>query len=82
MCDCHQTGIICPGYIDDAVSFERNASTGALTYGGMLKNGVNGVDVWMVFRHRGSTVSVSKISGRDLEMSRAPITLPFSLILG
>ena len=32
-------------YIDDAVSwFERNASTGALTYGGMLKNGVNGVD--------------------------------------
>ena len=33
------------GYDDDAVSwFERNASTGALTYGGMLKDGVNGVD--------------------------------------
>ena len=32
------------GYIDDAVSwYERNASTGALTYGGMLKNGVDGV---------------------------------------
>ena len=30
---------------DDAVSwYERNASTGALTYGGMLKDGVNGVD--------------------------------------
>ena len=29
-------------YIDDAVSwYERNASTGALTYGGMLKDGVN-----------------------------------------
>ena len=28
--------------------FERNASTGALTYGGMLKNGVNGVDGLMV----------------------------------
>ena len=33
------------GYFDDAVSwFERNASTGALTYGGMLKDGVGGVD--------------------------------------
>ena len=33
------------GGTDDAVSwYERNASTGALTYGGMLKNGVNGVD--------------------------------------
>ena len=32
-------------YTDDAVSwYERNASTGALTYGGMLKDGVNGVD--------------------------------------
>ena len=30
---------------DDAVSwFDRNASTGALTYGGILKDGVNGVD--------------------------------------
>ena len=33
------------GYNDDAVSwYERNASTGALTYGGMLKDGVDGVD--------------------------------------
>ena len=33
------------GYNDDAVSwYERNASTGALTYGGMLKDGVGGVD--------------------------------------
>ena len=33
------------GEVDDAVSwYERNASTGALTYGGMLKYGVNGVD--------------------------------------
>ena len=33
------------GGIDDAVSwYERNASTGALTYGGVLKDGVNGVD--------------------------------------
>ena len=33
------------GYVDDAVSwYERNASTGALTYGGMLKDGVGGVD--------------------------------------
>ena len=33
------------GYFDDAVSwYERNASTGALTYGGMLKDGVVGVD--------------------------------------
>ena len=33
------------GEVDDAVSwYERNASTGALTYGGMLKDGVNGVD--------------------------------------
>ena len=33
------------GQSDDAVSWcERNASTGALTYGGMLKDGVNGVD--------------------------------------
>ena len=31
--------------LDDAVSwYERNASTGALTYGGMLKDGVDGVD--------------------------------------
>ena len=30
---------------DNAVSwYERNASTGALTYGGMFKDGVNGVD--------------------------------------
>ena len=30
---------------DDAVSwYERNASTGALTYGGVLKDGVDGVD--------------------------------------
>ena len=33
------------GASDDAVSwYERNASTGALTYGGMLKDGVGGVD--------------------------------------
>ena len=33
------------GYGEDAVSwFERNASTGALSYRGMLKDGVNGVD--------------------------------------
>ena len=33
------------GINDDAVSwYERNASTGALTYGGMLKDGVDGVD--------------------------------------
>ena len=33
------------GYYDDAVSwYERNASTGALSYGGMLKDGVDGVD--------------------------------------
>jgi len=33
------------GLDDDSVSwFERNASTGALTYGGMLKDGVGGVD--------------------------------------
>jgi len=33
------------GYVDSAVSwYERNASTGALTYGGMLKDGVGGVD--------------------------------------
>ena len=33
------------GSLDDAVSwYERNASTGALTYGGMLKDGVGGVD--------------------------------------
>ena len=33
------------GGADDAVSwYERNASTGALTYGGMLKDGVGGVD--------------------------------------
>ena len=33
------------GYTDDAVSwYDRNASTGALTYGGVLQNGVNGVD--------------------------------------
>ena len=30
---------------DNAVSwYERNASTGALSYGGVLKSGVNGVD--------------------------------------
>ena len=34
--------------VANAVSwFERNASTGALTYGGMLKDGVNGGTVWM-----------------------------------
>ena len=33
------------GQSDDAMSwYERNASTGALTYGGMLKDGVDGVD--------------------------------------
>ena len=33
------------GNIDDAVSwYERNASTGALTYVGVLKDGANGVD--------------------------------------
>ena len=33
------------GNSDDAVSwYERNASTGALSYGGVLKDGVNGVD--------------------------------------
>ena len=33
------------GTVDDAVSwYDRNASTGALTYGGMLKDGVDGVD--------------------------------------
>ena len=33
------------GQSDDAVSWcERNATTGALTYGGMLKDGVDGVD--------------------------------------
>ena len=33
------------GYIDDAVSwYERNATTGALTYRGMLKDGAGGVD--------------------------------------
>ena len=33
------------GLDDDAVSwYERNTSTGALSYGGMLKDGVNGVD--------------------------------------
>ena len=33
------------GYNEDAVSwYERNASTGALTYGGFLKDGVGGVD--------------------------------------
>ena len=33
------------GLYDDAVSwYYRNASTGALSYGGMLKDGVNGVD--------------------------------------
>ena len=33
------------GIFDDAVSwYERNATTGALTYGGMLKDGVDGVD--------------------------------------
>ena len=32
-------------WFDNALSwYERNGSTGALTYGGMLKNGVNGVD--------------------------------------
>ena len=36
-------------YTDDAVSwYERNASTGALTFGGVLKDGVNGVDGQMV----------------------------------
>jgi surface protein len=33
------------GWKDDAVSwYQRNANTGALTYGGMLQDGVNGVD--------------------------------------
>ena len=33
------------GCLDDSVSwYERNASTGALTYGGILKDGANGVD--------------------------------------
>ena len=33
------------GFSDRAVSwYERNGSTGALTFGGMLKDGVNGVD--------------------------------------
>ena len=33
------------GFLDRAVSwYERNVSTGALTFGGMLKDGVNGVD--------------------------------------
>ena len=33
------------GFLDDAVSwYERNSSTGALSYGGMLKDGVGGVD--------------------------------------
>ena len=33
------------GAYDDAVSwFERNATTGALSYLGILKDGVNGVD--------------------------------------
>ena len=33
------------GYADDTVSwYERNASSGALTYSGMLKDGLNGVD--------------------------------------
>ena len=37
------------GSSDDAVSwYERNASTGALTYGGMLKDGMDGVDGLMV----------------------------------
>ena len=34
------------GCVDHAVSwYERNVSTGALSYGGMLKDGLNGVDV-------------------------------------
>ena len=33
------------GFNDSAVSwYDRNASTGALTYGGMLKDGVGGGD--------------------------------------
>ena len=33
------------GYVDNAVSwYERNASTGEFTYGGMLRDGLNGVD--------------------------------------
>ena len=36
---------LCHGCFDNAVSwYERNASTGALSYGGMLKDGVDGVD--------------------------------------
>ena len=36
---------LCHRLYDDAVSwYERNASTGALTYGGVLQDGVNGVD--------------------------------------
>ena len=34
-------------HYDSSVSwYERNASTGALTYGGVLKDGENGVDGW------------------------------------
>ena len=47
MLPCHQMEIMpmSRGGADDAVSwYERNASTGALTYGGMLKDGVGGVD--------------------------------------
>ena len=41
----------------DAVSwYERNASTGALSYGGMLKDGVNGVDG--LDKPRGITLSL------------------------
>ena len=33
------------GFLEDSISwYERNASTGALTYGGVLKDGVNGVE--------------------------------------
>ena len=38
------TGPYVTGKSDNALSwYERNASTGALSYGGMLKDGVNGM---------------------------------------
>ena len=42
--DCLRNHAYVTGWGDDAVSwYERNASTGALTYRGMLKDGVDGV---------------------------------------
>ena len=41
----HGNYVYVTGSSEGAVSwYERNASTGALTYGGMLKDGVDGVD--------------------------------------